>query len=121
MSKTDPKCYPVADPLHFRGSKSDRSPSLHEMVESWNRLETFDFRACQRGEETDRGGFQRMTENASRYRFMPERSTVLRRAETTAKRAEKRKQKEMHHARLDHEINRLLNACAPFPQLKTSN
>lgn len=80
MSKTDPACYPTVDPLHYRGSKSDRSPSLHEMVESWNRLETFDFRA-----------------------------------ETTAKRAEKRKQKEMHHARLDHEINHLLNACAPFP------
>lgn len=121
MSKTDPKCYPVADPLHYRGSKSDRSPSLHEMVESWKRLESFDFGACQRGEETDRGGFQRMTENASRYRFMPERSTVLRRAETTAKRVEKRKQKEMHHARLDHEINHLLNDCAPFPQPKTSN
>ena len=121
MSKTDPKCYPVADPLHYRGSKSDRSPSLHEMVESWNRLETFDFRACQSGEETDRGGFQRAQEAATRFRFMPERSTVFRRAETAAKRAEKRKQKEMHHARLDHEINRLLNACAPSPQLKTSN
>lgn len=121
VSRTDPKCYPVDDPMHWRGSKSDRSPSLHEMFESWKRLESFDFGAHLRGEETDRGGFQRMTENASRYRFMPERSTVLRRAETAAKRVEKRKQKEMHRARLDHEINRLLNEYAAFPQPKTSN
>lgn len=120
MSKTDPKCYPVYEPGVSRG-KSDRSPSLHEMVESWKRLESFDFSACQRGEETDRGGFQRMTENASRYRFMPERSTPFTRAEKAAKRAHKREQREAERARIEHEINRLLNACAPFPQLKTSN
>ena len=38
-----------------------------------------------------------------------------------AKRAEKRRQKEMRHARLDHELNRILSACAPFPPPKASN
>lgn len=51
---------------------------------------------------------------ADPFLFMPNRSTHLRRAAQTAKRTSKAVQRE----RNDHEINRLLNACAPFPQLK---